>query len=263
MLTVVVLVDNLVQYDRIKGTLERQHREGDIQWIAVESANHGDNDARALNHGLSQATASWIVCAHQDVLFPDGWWPRVRRQIARWEARRNQPVAVAGLVGVTANGAFRGSVCHNNSFDRWPPLPAAVQTIDEHVMILRNDCDLRFDESINSFTGCGADIALQAGKHNMQVIAIDAPVIQLTTSEDTQASHHSSARLLDKWHAHCNGVIPMRTHNLVRATATNAPRRWLVSCNRQLSLARRHWRAIRQPISFSRRANTSSGKRAA
>ncbi len=246
-LSVVTLVNDEALYAQASKSLARQHRPGTVQWIPIQADHYRWNAAQALNVGIERARADWVVCAHQDVIFPLGWWMNVSDQIRNWERRSVRPVAVAGLVGVRANGSFRGSVDDPHGFCRWGPLPAAVISVDEHVIIIRRLSELRFDPQTPGFHCYGADIALEARHRGLEAIAINAPVVHLSKGSIDAAWKQAAAWLLCKWGHRTHGVIPTCAAIIADQSVRTAPRRLLVHLNRRLGVYRRRFTMWRSP----------------
>jgi hypothetical protein len=72
-LAFVSLVNDSTQSDACQESL-RQVADTMPEWLKVEPNQHGWNAAQGLNHVIEQLQAEWIVCLHQDVLFPPDFW---------------------------------------------------------------------------------------------------------------------------------------------------------------------------------------------
>ena len=73
-LSVVTMVNDEALYARARASLAAHHADGALEWIPVRPDECEWNAATALNHGLERARAPWVLCAHQDVLYPSQWW---------------------------------------------------------------------------------------------------------------------------------------------------------------------------------------------
>ena len=248
LLSVVTLVNDPDAYERARASLARSHRSDEIQWLPIEADRLGVSATVALNEGIDRSHADWIVCAHQDVRFPDAWWSAAARQIAQWERDAGCRVGVAGLVGVTRGGTFRGSTIDPAGFSRWTPLPDRVLTVDEHVLILRRDSGLRFDPHTPGFHCYGTDLALTARRSGFDVIVVDAPVRHFSTGTIDDTFRRSAAWLLGKWGAEYAHVIPTCAATIARRSVSSVSRRALVHVNRRLSVWRRRLRLDGQPV---------------
>ena len=189
-----------------RSTLAAQLEPSSVQWLPAKPDEMGWTAARALNAGVNAALGRWVVCAHQDVLFPHGWWDRTVRQLEAAPQR----TAVAGPVGTTSDGAFRGHVLDPHGHRRWLPLPAEIVSLDEHLLILRRSAGLRFDPATPGFHCFGTDIALTARDRGLAAVALDAPVVHLSGGRIDDAYDEAARWLLDKWGPALGYVIPRR-----------------------------------------------------
>jgi hypothetical protein len=230
-LCIVTLVNNEYLYARSKKSLERQADTNVLKFIPIDADINGWNAARALNSGIDESHSEWVLCTHQDVIFPDGWIENFSSAI------RGIPdsVVIIGLVGVRANGSFAGHIKDPNGHQRYAPLPASVFSIDEHVIIIRRDSGIRFDEANPNFHCYGADICLSARKQGFDCIVIDAPVIHLSTGKLDYKFRASSEWLLRKWGKDADYIIPTCAAIIYKNTMLNYLHRALVRLNRRLS----------------------------
>lgn len=257
-LSVITLVNDASMYVTMRRSLMRQQAGNDVQWIAVDADAGGLNAAAGLNEGLGQARGSWMICAHQDVVFPRGWWGAVSAGIETWRQRHGRVPAVVGLVGVRDNGAFRGAVDDPHGFCRWTPLPSDVCSVDEHVIIVRRDAALRFDPQTPGFHCYGTDIALEARRRGLDVIAVDAPVAHRSPGRVDDSFARSARWLLGKWGPTMQGVIPTCAAMLVDDGASLA-RRLMVRFNRRVSVYRRRAHGWLRPQDRLRVEETGDG----
>ena len=203
-LSVVTLVNRAELYNVMRESLAEQFEPEDIQWLPIDADARSLNAAQGLNDGINRATGRWIICAHQDVLFPEGWWRLAAPQLESWPGN----LGVAGLVGVTRKGQYRGHVLDPHGHCLWNPTPARVVSLDEHVLILPGGTELRFDEANPGFHCYATDIAFSARAIGLDSIVIGAPVIHLSGGNIDPAFGRCSRWLLGKWGHTCGGVIP-------------------------------------------------------
>lgn len=203
-LSVVTLVNRDELYSVMRESLAEQHAPSDIEWLPIHADARSLNAAQGLNDGINRATGRWIICAHQDVLFPEGWWKLAQQQLDSWEG----DIGVAGLVGVNRMGQFKGHVLDPHGHCLWRPLPTRVASIDEHVVILPGDTQLRFDEANPGFHCYATDIALSARAGGLDAIVIGAPVVHLSGGNADASFDRCAQWLLRKWGPACGGVIP-------------------------------------------------------
>jgi hypothetical protein len=235
-LSVITLVNDAEAYAISRATLAAQHDPGDLEWLPIEADARGWSAAQGLNAGLEGCHAEWAACAHQDVLFPKGWWRGASARI-----RELPPtVGVVALVGLDRGGAFRGHVLDPHGHCRWGPLPSPVLSLDEHVILIRTATGLRFDPAAPGFHCYGTDLALQAEHEGVGVFAIDAPVVHLSGGRK-DARFDSAARwLFAKWRPSCGGVLPTPS-TLLWDRSPRSILRWLCAkVARRRSRSRRH-----------------------
>jgi hypothetical protein len=166
--------------------------------------------ADGLNIGIERAGNEWGVFLHQDVLLPPGWDGCVADQLQEAE-RRFGPIGVAGVYGV-GEIITSGDLTESLAAERigWvvdrgrilqdgPELPAQVATLDELVLVVRRDSDLRFDPALR-FHLYGADICLQAREQGLAVVALAAPCHHNSRSVGLpEAFYDSAAIFARKW----------------------------------------------------------------
>lgn len=198
------LVNDRVQFEACQASL-RQQAEPFPEWLAVEPNRSGWNAAQGLNHGIERLDAEWIVCVHQDVLFPPGYQTRLGTALARLDP----DVAVAGLVGCEKSGRFRGHIVDPNGHCYWPSLPHDVLAVDEVLIAVRKASGLRFNEEVPGFHCYGADLCFEAEARGLRVVAIDAPLVHLSTGK-LDASYERAAKwLLARWGDRYGHALPM------------------------------------------------------
>jgi hypothetical protein len=157
--------------------------------------------AEGFNQGLHQAAHDLIVFIQQDIFVPS-WWPaRLWRQ---WElASADTAPSLAGPFGVRYREGGREHVGHAIDRDallRMPrKLPAAVDGLDELVLVLPRGTDLRFEPRVGWHL-YGTDLALQVHRAGGWTAALDLPCHHNSLLHVLDASYsHSEAVLADKW----------------------------------------------------------------
>ena len=164
----------------------------------------------AYADAMKSATAEILVFAHCDIFFPEGWFERLKREIARLN-RTKPDWAVVGVFGVTRAGAFVGRAWDNSLAPLFhetggffgAPLsaPARVTSCDEMVLIVRNRTGVLFDPGLPGFHLYGTDIALEAERQGRAAYVLDLPLIhnakaQLRLGSDYVAAYNYMVR---KW----------------------------------------------------------------
>ncbi|MCK5941262.1 MAG: glycosyltransferase [Planctomycetes bacterium] len=203
-IAIVSLVNDREQFAACQESLRRVADPGP-EWLMVEPNKHGWNAAQGLNHGLDALDAEWVVCLHQDVLFPVGFW----QQLTAGLAALGDDVALAGLVGCERSGRFRGHIVDPNGHCSWPSLPARVLALDEVLIAVRKASGLRFDPEVPGFHCYGADLCFEADRRGLTTMAIDAPLVHLSTGKLDENYERASQWLMAKWGARYGYVLPM------------------------------------------------------
>jgi hypothetical protein len=133
------------------------------------------NIGKAYNDGMAKTNAENLICLHQDVFLPDDWEDLALASI------RNMKTSNWGVLGVAgAKLVGRRGVCVCHLLDRGTEyrspenLPTRVDTLDELLLMIRNDRKLLFDEQIPTAHFYGADICLQASGQGFGSFVVNA-----------------------------------------------------------------------------------------
>ena len=205
-LAFVTLVNDRAQFAACQASL-RAASGALPEWLAVEPNAKGWNAAQGLNHGIEAVQGDWVVCVHQDVLFPPGYLARLQSALDALPA----DAAVAGIVGCERNGRFRGHIVDPNGHCFWPGLPRGVLALDEVLLAVRVASGLRFDPQVPGFHCYGADLCFEADRRGLLAMAIDAPLVHLSTGKLDANYDRASQWLMEKWGARYGHVLPMPT----------------------------------------------------
>ena len=200
----VSLVNDTAQFEGCQESL-RRIADPFPEWLKVEPNKNGWNAAQGLNHGIDQLNAEWIICLHQDVLFPDDFWQRLTSSLDALD----DDVALAGLVGCERSGRFRGHIVDPNGHCYWPKLPTAVLALDEVLIAVRKSSGLRFTEEVPGFHCYGADLCFEAERRGLRTFAIDAPLVHLSTGKLDENYERASQWLMAKWGERYGYMLPM------------------------------------------------------
>jgi len=133
------------------------------------------NIGRAYNEAMGKTSAQILVCLHQDVFLPDGWETRLLTALDKLEKSKWGVLGVAGIKLAEGRKVLVGHIRDRGTeFGSSEGLPARVDTLDELLLVIRNDRNLLFDEQIPTTHMYGADICLQASSQGLGSFAIDA-----------------------------------------------------------------------------------------
>ncbi len=159
--------------------------------------------AEGLNRGLHEARHDLVVFIQQDIYVPS-WWPtRLWRQ---WElASADSPPSLAGPFGVRYREGGREHVGHvvDRDYLLHEPraLPARVDGLDELVLIVPRDTDLRVEPRVGWHL-YGTDLALEVHQRGGWTAVLDLPCHHNSLFHTLDDSYrHSEAQLATKWPA--------------------------------------------------------------
>lgn len=137
--------------------------------------------ATAYNDAIERSVNDLMVFLHQDVVLPKGWLSDLWRALECLQGM-DPNWGVLGCYGETADDNGRGRIYAPGQGFLGKPLerPAAVQTLDEIVLILRRSSGLRFDERLPHFHLYGPGICLAAAARGKKSYAISALCVHNT-----------------------------------------------------------------------------------
>lgn len=130
----------------------------------------------AMNSIAVNASGTWLVWVHQDVLLPADWDKQFLAAVR--SAQESMPaLAVAGVYGIacgTGNSRRAGHVLDRGTLLRESaPLPCAVNSLDELLFAVRADTRLMLDPAMG-FDFYGTDLVLRAQAGGWQAAVVDA-----------------------------------------------------------------------------------------
>ncbi|RYF04261.1 MAG: hypothetical protein EOO40_11385, partial [Deltaproteobacteria bacterium] len=164
--------------------------------------NHGNpySASQALNLGIEQAQAPYVVLCHQDVIFYKCWLEILRVRI---EEIGHSQWGMLGTAGIRRDGLAAGAVQRlDGGFDwncRFKVPAMEVQTLDEHCMVLNRASGVRFDEAtIDGFHFYGPDICLTALAAGYRNYAIFNPLVHNGKGGSMASGWGEYRRLLEK-----------------------------------------------------------------
>lgn len=159
--------------------------------------------AEGLNKGLHEAEHDLVVFIQQDIYVPS-WWPsRLWRQ---WELASTETApSLAGPFGVRYREGGREHVGHVVDRDHLlrmaRELPARVDGLDELVLIVPRETDLRVEPRVGWHL-YGTDLALEVHQRGGWTAVLDLPCHHNSLFHTLDESYrHSEAMLATKWPA--------------------------------------------------------------
>jgi hypothetical protein len=133
------------------------------------------NISKAYNQAMKKTDAEILVFLHQDVLLPDDWESKLLQALNIIQPTNWGVIGIAGVRLVNMRQVYLGHVLDRGS--EWGSaegLPTTVDTLDELLLIIKNNKKIEFDENIPFAHFYGADICLQARSIGLKCIAIEA-----------------------------------------------------------------------------------------
>jgi len=120
-----------------------------------------------------------VVFCHQDVYLPTSWREAFLDSVSTLD-RLDPRWAVAGLFGATQDGRHVGHVWSsgiNRLLGQPFVTPAAVESLDELLLVVRRSSGVRFDTEMPGYHLYGTDLVQAAFSDNLGAYAICAPAI--------------------------------------------------------------------------------------
>lgn len=176
------------------------------------------NVPKAYNKAMKDAKGELLCFLHQDVFLPDNWKENLLHSLKELEGI-DKDWGVLGVAGVTSDN-YKGKIYLGHILDRgskWgcsTNLPAKVQTLDELLLIIKNDGSFKFDEDIPTNHLYGADICMQAKIKNRNCYAINAYCHHNSNTQSLPKNFEPAARYFyNKWKKHLPVVTTCVTFN--------------------------------------------------
>jgi len=189
----------------------------------------------AYNAGLARTAAPVCLLAHQDVYLPAGFLDRMIAVLCDLTVAHPDWM-VAGPYGVTPQGRHVGrvwDVAMGRELGQSGAPAAAVDSLDELLLILRRPDGYRFDENLREFHMYGTDLVQTAWAMKRSAWAVELPVVH--NNRPLRSLRGSYARayyyMREKWRA----KLPIHT-----VCCVIAPVPW--------SLWRTQWRRFKAKI---------------
>lgn len=166
--------------------------------IDIDNRCNSFNIPKALNIGIQRSNGENLIFCHQDVIYPQCWLKKIDQQIDLI-SKLDVEWGVLGVMGVQKNGFFAGNLIDPHTKSKFEKLPCVVKSLDEVCLVIRNSCQLCFDESLGGYHLYGADICLQAERKGMKCYAIDAPLTHLSGGRLDHFFWEMAGKLHKKW----------------------------------------------------------------
>ncbi len=132
----------------------------------------------AYNEGLTFfSNKKAIIFVHQDVYLPEAWIDNLLLQI---QTLKPSAWGVLGVFGKNKQGMEIGQVWDsglNRELGKRFRTPTPVETLDELLLVVNNEKELKFDPELPGFHLYGTDICAISRSSGLENYAIYAPVV--------------------------------------------------------------------------------------
>jgi hypothetical protein len=157
----------------------------------------------AYNTGLDETHSEIVVFVHQDVFLPPSWKTSLLRAIDQLE-QDDPHWAVLGAFGLSPAGRAVGHVWSSGLGRRLGKrfkAPVPVECLDELILIVRRDSEIRFDANLLGFHLYGTDIVLAARAAGLGAYVADLPVIHNSRPVQQLGADylHAYGYMKEKW----------------------------------------------------------------
>jgi len=173
---------------------------GRLRVITIENAS---SMARAYNEAISKLTNRVCLLVHQDVYLPSGWLDRALESLNYLE-EVDPAWKIAGPYGVEKSGTHVGRVWDvtlGRELGAKNFKPTAIHSLDELLIIYRNDGPPVFDDALPDFHLYGTDVVQIALAHGRSSYAVELPVVHNNRPIASLSGGYSRAYkfMADKW----------------------------------------------------------------
>jgi len=175
-LSIITLVNDMNHYYKFMQTLKQQKGQHNIEIIAIPNFNNMFTSlSKALNCGLNVCNSENVILCHQDLLVPNDWLNRIRKNIQQLEVDKVD-WGVIGPAGITMNHIPHYYLLDNSmkKMHEHDKFRNEVFCLDELCMIIKKSSGLKFDEQLDGFHFYGLDLCTSALKKGLRNFAIDA-----------------------------------------------------------------------------------------
>jgi GT2 family glycosyltransferase len=173
--SIVTLVNNEQQYFDFLNDLKEQDFNMDFEVIALPNFNNEYNGcSNALNIGIELSNSEYVIMCHQDLRVPKDWLTNIFNKIKNFIIN-DIKFGVLGMAGSWSNNINNdgGGVIYLKG-NTLTTEYTEVQCLDELCLIIKNDSNIRFDETNFSGYHCyGSDFCLNYMKNGFKNYAIN------------------------------------------------------------------------------------------
>lgn len=199
--SICVLVNKPDEYEAMcESFVKRGFSPDDTEFLCFDNSQANGVDAyRAYNCFLNQATSSYIVLCHQDVLLLEDGRSKLDQNI-RLLNELDPAWGLFGNAGRTADGSRAIRIT-----DPWGPnqhlgiLPARVISLDENFIVVRRSANLAVSHDLHGFHMYGTDLCLVAEILGWHAYVVDFHLSHKSAGTYDKALQDSKRRLRSKY----------------------------------------------------------------
>jgi len=181
-ITFITIMDALFQTNLGTSSLYVNRASLPHEWLLIENKENVDI-AKLYARAQAAAANELLVFLHPDVILPDSWYSEFMLKLEKIETV-DPDWGVLGTAGVPlswtggkpwhlkiASSIWDTAMNYTTGIDNMP-----VQSLDEHLLVLRRSGSTRFDADLPGFDLYGTDIALSARNASMQAYLLNVPL---------------------------------------------------------------------------------------
>jgi hypothetical protein len=171
----------------------------DTEFFCFDNSLCNGVDAyRAYNCFLNQATSSYIVLCHQDVLLLEDGRSKLDQNI-RLLNELDPAWGLFGNAGKTADGGYVARVTDPRAKQRFGIVPARVISLDENFIVVRRSANLAVSHDLHGFHMYGTDLCLVAEILGWHAYVVDFHLLHKSAGTYDKALQDSKRRLRSKY----------------------------------------------------------------
>lgn len=159
--SICTLITDNDEYQLMKESFVRQGFDEDCEYIVADNITSNTFNAyQAIRRFLQVAKAEFIIIVHQDVRCIDTMQKLV--SVLRSLEEKDSKWAVCGNAGASGYKKMYYHLDNNGDVKKSGGLPQRVYSLDENLLIIKNDANLTVSADLDNFHLYGTDICIIA-----------------------------------------------------------------------------------------------------
>ena len=177
--SICTIVNNWQEYDEMKHSFISKGFVSETEYLVIDNTGQNNLDAyKAIRRFLKDATGKYIIIVHQDVRCIDDI-EKLSHTLK--ELEHLDPLwSVCGNAGGNGYKNFIFNLENNGKVKKTAGLPARVTSLDENLLIIKNDCQLTVSADIESFHFYGTVLCIISDFLGYHCYVIDFMVAHLS-----------------------------------------------------------------------------------